>query len=151
MRDAPKNHGLPLNLVAGGRGGIRTHGEFNPTLDFESSALNRTQPPFLASATIKDRRGFAMAGDWRNLCLTTNEPTRSGTKKNPEAQMANRTPVPRLSRATAEFFQRDPEQIHYPGNEKQRSSTPQQQPAKNNPDSSPIANAPTQPSRQRAL
>ena len=32
---------------AGGRGGIRTHGEFNPTLDFESSALNRTQPPFL--------------------------------------------------------------------------------------------------------
>lgn len=30
----------------GGRGGIRTHGEFNPTLDFESSALNRTQPPF---------------------------------------------------------------------------------------------------------
>jgi hypothetical protein len=32
---------------AGGRGGIRTRGEFNPTLDFESSALNRTQPPFL--------------------------------------------------------------------------------------------------------
>ena len=32
--------------VFGGRGGIRTHGEFNPTLDFESSALNRTQPPF---------------------------------------------------------------------------------------------------------
>ena len=31
----------------GGRGGIRTHGWFNPTLDFESSALNRTQPPFL--------------------------------------------------------------------------------------------------------
>src|SRR4051794_6179090 len=31
----------------GGRGGIRTHGGFNPTLDFESSALNRTQPPFL--------------------------------------------------------------------------------------------------------
>ena len=30
----------------GGRGGIRTHGWFNPTLDFESSALNRTQPPF---------------------------------------------------------------------------------------------------------
>ena len=30
----------------GGRGGIRTHGGFNPTLDFESSALNRTQPPF---------------------------------------------------------------------------------------------------------
>ncbi len=30
-----------------GRGGIRTHGWFNPTLDFESSALNRTQPPFL--------------------------------------------------------------------------------------------------------
>ena len=31
----------------GGRGGIRTHGEFYPTFDFESSALNRTQPPFL--------------------------------------------------------------------------------------------------------
>ena len=31
----------------GGRGGIRTHGRFNPTLDFESSAFNRTQPPFL--------------------------------------------------------------------------------------------------------
>ena len=30
-----------------GRGGIRTHGWFNPTLDFESSALDRTQPPFL--------------------------------------------------------------------------------------------------------
>jgi hypothetical protein len=33
----------------GGRGGIRTHGGFNPTLDFESSALNRTQPPFRLS------------------------------------------------------------------------------------------------------
>jgi hypothetical protein len=32
-----------------GRGGIRTHGWFNPTFDFESSALNRTQPPFLLS------------------------------------------------------------------------------------------------------
>ena len=32
---------------AGGRAGIRTLGGFNPTLDFESSALNRTQPPFL--------------------------------------------------------------------------------------------------------
>ena len=31
----------------GGRGGIRTRGEFNPTFDFESSALNRAQPPFL--------------------------------------------------------------------------------------------------------
>ncbi len=36
--------------AAGGRGGIRTHGGFNPTLDFESSALNRTQPPFLPLA-----------------------------------------------------------------------------------------------------
>ena len=44
----------------GGRGGIRTHGEFNPTLDFESSALNRTQPPFQASATMKERAGFAI-------------------------------------------------------------------------------------------
>jgi hypothetical protein len=35
----------------GGRGGIRTHGGFNPTLDFESSALNRTQPPFLINPT----------------------------------------------------------------------------------------------------
>jgi hypothetical protein len=31
---------------SGGRGGIRTHGEFYPTFDFESSALNRAQPPF---------------------------------------------------------------------------------------------------------
>ena len=30
----------------GGRGGIRTHGAFYSTLDFESSALDRTQPPF---------------------------------------------------------------------------------------------------------
>ncbi len=30
-----------------GRGGIRTHGEFNPTFDFESSALNQAQPLFL--------------------------------------------------------------------------------------------------------
>jgi hypothetical protein len=37
--------GQPLEI--GGRGEIRTHGGFNPTLDFESSALNRTQPPFL--------------------------------------------------------------------------------------------------------
>src|SRR4051794_39160161 len=34
-------------LANGGRGGIRTHGAFNSTLDFESSALDRTQPPFL--------------------------------------------------------------------------------------------------------
>jgi hypothetical protein len=54
---------------------------------------------------MKVHAGFAMAGDWRNFCLTTNEPTRSGTKKNPEAQMASGTPAPRLSRATAEFFQ----------------------------------------------
>jgi hypothetical protein len=41
----------------GGRGGIRTHGGFNPTLDFESSAFNRTQPPFLffARPTSLDR------------------------------------------------------------------------------------------------
>ena len=45
-----------LDLVAlvvsqnGGRGGIRTHGWFNPTHDFESCALNRTQPPFLCGA-----------------------------------------------------------------------------------------------------
>ena len=36
----------------GGRGRIRTHGEFNPTLDFESSALNRTQPPFQVSCIV---------------------------------------------------------------------------------------------------
>ena len=35
------------DLGDGGRGGIRTHGWFNPTFDFESSALNRAQPPFL--------------------------------------------------------------------------------------------------------
>ena len=37
----------PHAFRSGGRGGIRTHGWFNPTLDFESSALDRTQPPFL--------------------------------------------------------------------------------------------------------
>ena len=36
-----------LTTFNGGRGGIRTHGAFNSTLDFESSAFNRTQPPFL--------------------------------------------------------------------------------------------------------
>ena len=36
----------------GGRGGIRTHGAFNSTFDFESSALNRTQPPFRFGAAI---------------------------------------------------------------------------------------------------
>ena len=30
----------------GGRGGIRTHGTVSRSLDFESSALNRAQPPF---------------------------------------------------------------------------------------------------------
>jgi hypothetical protein len=35
-----------------GRGGIRTHGWFNPTFDFESSALNRTQPPFLIRTNV---------------------------------------------------------------------------------------------------
>jgi hypothetical protein len=40
---------VPRKVAAGGRGGIRTHGGFNPTLDFESSALNRTQPPFRLS------------------------------------------------------------------------------------------------------
>ena len=34
----------------GGRSGIRTHGEFNPTFDFESSALNRAQPSFRCAA-----------------------------------------------------------------------------------------------------
>ena len=31
---------------SGGRGGIRTPGTFDRSFDFESSALNRTQPPF---------------------------------------------------------------------------------------------------------
>jgi hypothetical protein len=45
----------------GGRGGIRTHGEFNPTLDFESSALNRTQPPFL----LLFPTAFEFAREWK--------------------------------------------------------------------------------------
>gem|GEM_PF-5131917 len=45
--------GLGVDERTGGRGGIRTHGEFNPTLDFESSALNRTQPPFLFGPAAK--------------------------------------------------------------------------------------------------
>ena len=40
---------LSIRAICGGRGGIRTHGGFKPTLDFESSALNRTQPPFRLS------------------------------------------------------------------------------------------------------
>ena len=40
-------------LRNGGRGGIRTPGAVSHTLDFESSALSRTQPPF---------RGFAGPG-----------------------------------------------------------------------------------------
>ena len=47
--------------TAGGRGGIRTHGEFNPTLDFESSALNRTQPPFL----LLFPTAFELAREWK--------------------------------------------------------------------------------------
>ena len=35
---------------SGGRGGIRTHGGNYPTFDFESSALNQAQPPFLKLA-----------------------------------------------------------------------------------------------------
>ena len=36
-----------IKLGNGGRGGIRTHGSGKATFDFESSALNQTQPPFL--------------------------------------------------------------------------------------------------------
>lgn len=55
----------------GGRAGIRTLGEFNPTLDFESSALNRTQPPFLllypTGFDLARKWEFAQAPiDWRN-------------------------------------------------------------------------------------
>jgi hypothetical protein len=45
----------------GGRGGIRTHGDISATLDFESSAFNRTQPPF--PLLFKRFCGFAI---WRN-------------------------------------------------------------------------------------
>src|SRR5207244_2871778 len=48
------------SLDIGGRGGIRTHGGFHPTLDFESSALNRTQPPFLLIARIAGPATTAM-------------------------------------------------------------------------------------------
>src|SRR5882724_13049805 len=48
-------------VQTGGRGGIRTHGEFNPTLDFESSALNRTQPPFL----LLFQTTFDLAREWK--------------------------------------------------------------------------------------
>ena len=46
-REMSPRETLHCVVRAGGRGGIRTHGGFNPTLDFESSAFNRTQPPFL--------------------------------------------------------------------------------------------------------
>jgi hypothetical protein len=45
-----------------GRGGIRTHGRFNPTHDFESCALNRTQPPFLTEAFRGNELGLARQG-----------------------------------------------------------------------------------------
>ena len=38
---------LDLEVPHGGRGGIRTHGTFYRSLDFESSAFDRAQPPFL--------------------------------------------------------------------------------------------------------
>jgi hypothetical protein len=38
--------------VIGGRGGIRTHDGNNPMLDFESSAFDRAQPPFLKNQLI---------------------------------------------------------------------------------------------------
>ena len=37
---------ISLRSLSGGRGGIRTHGTVSCSLDFESSAFNRTQPPF---------------------------------------------------------------------------------------------------------
>jgi hypothetical protein len=42
----------------GGRGGIRTHGGFNPTLDFEPSALE----PARASAGLNPRFGASDLG-----------------------------------------------------------------------------------------
>ena len=53
--------GIVPTKPTGGRGGIRTHGEFNPTLDFESSALNRTQPPFL----LLFPTAFDLAREWK--------------------------------------------------------------------------------------
>ena len=69
---------------AGGRGGIRTHGEFNPTLDFESSALNRTQPPFPGVAFPSD--GTANYGALPGICK-------------PERGIGFRKPLSRQARA----------------------------------------------------
>ena len=41
----------------GGRGGIRTHGGFNPTFDFESSALNQLSHPSEAEQSCPKRGG----------------------------------------------------------------------------------------------
>ena len=54
-RDASSRE-TPFLSRNGGRGGIRTRGRFNPTLDFESSALNRTQPPFRCRAAESSSR-----------------------------------------------------------------------------------------------
>ena len=43
----------------GGEGGIRTHGKFHPTSDFESGALNHSATsPWLGGVTLSGRRRF---------------------------------------------------------------------------------------------
>ena len=42
----------------GGESGIRTHGRFNPTHDFESCALNRTQPSLRGGGKMRWRGGL---------------------------------------------------------------------------------------------
>ena len=44
-------------MANGGRGGIRTHGTVARSLDFESSAFDRTQPPFRAARSVGEARG----------------------------------------------------------------------------------------------
>ena len=41
----------------GGRGGIRTHGTVARSLDFESSAFDRAQPPFRTALSVGEGGG----------------------------------------------------------------------------------------------
>ncbi len=115
----------PLAVRNGGRGGIRTHGEFNPTFDFESSALNRAQPPFLDERYYESARRICN----RKNCLTIQEtwkkqpypPARQeNTSRSPEHEL----PGQNLFEPDENRERGDPEQIHYSKNKEQSHQRP---------------------------
>ena len=57
----------------GGRGGIRTHGSGKATFDFESSALNQTQPPFQRGREISGERLGAQSNNAGKIWIVQDE------------------------------------------------------------------------------